>query len=193
MKPARAPRMSVEDRQAAILDAVIPLLAVHGKDLTSRQIAEAAGIAEGTVFRAFGDKDTLINAAVDRFLDPVRMQAEMRGEITSDDLETAVLEIVRIARKRFADIFKLMALLGHNHRPNKKPQDRIGQVVSEVLSPFLEELNMPPAQVAQVIRLFIFASTVPHLNPDHKLTDREITSIILYGVAGTPKPRKNRN
>ena len=78
--PARTPGgrarpLSVEERQASIIDAVIPLLAVHGRDLTSRQIAEAAGIAEGTIFRAFGHKDSLITAAVAKFLDPARCGA----------------------------------------------------------------------------------------------------------------------
>ena len=46
-----------------IIDAVIPLILEHGVGITSRQIAEAAGVAEGTVFRAFGDKESLIAAA----------------------------------------------------------------------------------------------------------------------------------
>ena len=43
-----------------IIDAVIPLLLKHGADVTSKQIAEAAGIAEGTDLprvRRQGDPD----------------------------------------------------------------------------------------------------------------------------------------
>ncbi|MCU1430433.1 MAG: DNA-binding transcriptional regulator, AcrR family, partial [Actinomycetia bacterium] len=36
-----------------IVAATLPLLLEHGDRVTSRQIAEAAGIAEGTIFRAF--------------------------------------------------------------------------------------------------------------------------------------------
>ena len=49
--------MSVEDRRAAIVEAALPLLIEHGANVTTSQIAAAAGIAEGTVFRAFGDKN----------------------------------------------------------------------------------------------------------------------------------------
>ena len=51
VKPARAKALSVEDRQAMLIDAVTPLLLEHGQAVTTRQIADCAGIAEGTIFR----------------------------------------------------------------------------------------------------------------------------------------------
>ena len=53
-----------------IVEAMLPLLLEHGEMVTTRQIAEAAGIAEGTIFRVFADKDELIAAVVDPALDP---------------------------------------------------------------------------------------------------------------------------
>ncbi|MGM1057892.1 TetR/AcrR family transcriptional regulator [Saccharothrix sp. Mg75] len=60
----RAPAMSPEDRREAIVRATVPLLFVHGANVTTSQIAQAAGIAEGTVFRAFKDKRELVRACV---------------------------------------------------------------------------------------------------------------------------------
>ncbi|WP_367131491.1 TetR/AcrR family transcriptional regulator [Saccharothrix sp. HUAS TT1] len=60
----RAPAMSPEDRREAIVAATVPLLFTHGADVTTSQIAKAAGIAEGTVFRAFKDKQELIRTCV---------------------------------------------------------------------------------------------------------------------------------
>ena len=57
---ARARPLSPEDRRAAILDAVVPLLIDHGAAVTTAEMAEAAGIAEGTIFRVFPDKASLL-------------------------------------------------------------------------------------------------------------------------------------
>ena len=62
-----------------IIDAVIPLLLEHGRAVTSKQIAEAAGIAEGTIFRAFGDKETLVQAAIEKYLDPEPLREALRS------------------------------------------------------------------------------------------------------------------
>ena len=54
--------MSPDERRTAIVEVAIPLLEEHGATLTTKQVAEAAGIAEGTLFRAFGTKDELVHA-----------------------------------------------------------------------------------------------------------------------------------
>src|SRR3954469_4423303 len=70
-KRGRATAMAPDERRRAIVDVVVPLLLEHGGDVTTRQIAEAAGIAEGTIFRVFPDKDALWTAVVEQTLDPV--------------------------------------------------------------------------------------------------------------------------
>lgn len=50
--------MSPEQRREMIVRAALPLVVEYGTSVTTAQIARAAGIGEGTIFRAFGDKDT---------------------------------------------------------------------------------------------------------------------------------------
>ncbi|WNM38740.1 helix-turn-helix domain-containing protein [Micromonospora halotolerans] len=73
----RAPGMSPDERRAMIVRAALPLLATHGAAVTTAQVARAAGIGEATVFRAFPDKDTLLDAAVAEALRPDTALAEL--------------------------------------------------------------------------------------------------------------------
>jgi AcrR family transcriptional regulator len=43
VKPARAKALSIEDRQAMLIDVVTPLLLEHGQAVTTRQIADSSG------------------------------------------------------------------------------------------------------------------------------------------------------
>ena len=62
--------MSSDNRRRAIVEAITPLLIEHGGGVTTRQMAEAAGIAEGTIFRVFSDKCALIHEAIKSGMDP---------------------------------------------------------------------------------------------------------------------------
>ncbi len=63
--PTRAAPLPPDERRAAIVAAAIPLVCDHGAAVTTREIAEAAGIAEGTIFRVFATKEDLLDAVVD--------------------------------------------------------------------------------------------------------------------------------
>src|SRR5690348_9022981 len=66
----RVAPLAPDDRRAALIEATIPLLIEHGTAVSTRQIAQAAGVAEGTIFRVFPDKASLVMAAVRHGIDP---------------------------------------------------------------------------------------------------------------------------
>src|SRR3954454_10741580 len=78
-KSRRAAALPPEERRAAIVAAALPLLAAHGTAVTTREIAEAAGIAEGTIFRVFADKEALIRAAIEKAFDPAPLVAALEA------------------------------------------------------------------------------------------------------------------
>ena len=66
----RATSMSPDDRRKAIVTALVPLIVERGGEVTTREIAQAAGIAEGTIFRVFPDKKSLLMAAAEEAINP---------------------------------------------------------------------------------------------------------------------------
>lgn len=181
----RASPLSVEDRRAMIVDAVIPLLIEHGRGVTSRQIAESAGIAEGTIFRAFGDKESLVQAAIEKYLDPGELQAGLAAIDANLPLEVKIRRIIELMQGRFHHVMGFMAALGEFGRPPvKNPRMQLAEIIAGVLRPDLDRLNVPPARVAQYIRLVTFASTITEFNQDNEFDAETLTSLIVNGISG---------
>ena len=184
-QPRRASPLPVEDRRAMIIDAVIPLLIEHGRGVTSRQIAECAGIAEGTIFRAFGDKESLVQAAIEKYLDPEEFKAGLEAIDAGLPLEVKIRRIIELMQGRFRYVMGFMAALGEFGRPTVKNQRMLfAELIAGVLLPDLDRLNVPPAQVAQYIRLVAFASTITEFNRDNEFDAESLTSLIMNGIAG---------
>lgn len=121
----RAPALSRDDRRAAIIDATVPLLREHGRAVTTKQIAEAAGIAEGTIFRVFATKDAVIDAAIPQAFDRSRMLAELAAIDRSLPLRARLTAFVTVLQTQFVAIFDLMAALGFVAPP--QPPRRIAR------------------------------------------------------------------
>lgn len=182
----RAQPLAPDERKAMIIDAVIPLLVEHGRGVTSRQIAEAAGIAEGTIFRAFGDKETLVSAAIEKYLDPEPLRDALRAIDPGLPLEHKVRAVILLMRERFQSVMRIMAVIGPE-RPHI-PQERheFARIIARIIEPEAAALNLPPERVAYVLRLLSFASAFPALNEGLEFSVDELARIALLGVAGRP-------
>lgn len=169
-----------------IIEATMPLLVEHGPSLTSKQIAEAADVAEGTIFRAFGDKETLIEATIKKFLDPEPLRRELRSIPAELPLEDKMIRIVELMRRRFSDVFRVMAAVRKPHRPHHDAHKIFAEIIAEVLKPHVEELNWSAERCAHTIRLVTFAASLKPFNVGMEFDSRELTAILLYGLAGEP-------
>ena len=185
----RAKPLAPDDRRDAILDAVVPLLREKGREVSTRELAEAAGVAEGTLFRAFGDKEKLISAAVERIFDPTPLWASLRGIDLTLPLEDKLREVLIRMHEHFRRVVSAVIALGLRERPHHGPEHRERHIADEAhLVGILEELfaldehrlTVPVATVAEYVRLVSFASSMPMRQS--ALGDDVLSHLIARGV-----------
>ncbi|MEV7864614.1 helix-turn-helix domain-containing protein [Streptomyces sp. NPDC088124] len=80
MTQARAPRADAVRNRKKILDAAREQISLHGPEAGMDEIAAAAGVAVGTLYRHFPNKTDLVAAVIAEYLDGVAAGAEAAVE-----------------------------------------------------------------------------------------------------------------
>src|SRR6185295_5064952 len=145
-RETRSRPMAAADRRRAILEVVVPLLIEKGASVTTAQVARAADIAEGTIFRVFPDKSALIFEAVKATMDSTHVADAIRAIDPSAPMRVRLAEAAGVLR----DHFNRMAALGESLRSvsalqGAKQRD-VGRLIKEssaVISAALGDLFEP--------------------------------------------------
>jgi AcrR family transcriptional regulator len=183
----RARPLAPADRREAIIAATRPLLYEHGRDTTTKLIAEAAGIAEGTIFRSFSTKDELFDAVLEREFDPEAFLARVAAIDPALSLRDRLVAYTELLQARFLGIFRLMAAMGMPKPPAKFQDEAARRRLhdSGLMTLFAgdaERFTLPVDRVAELVRGLTFAATHPHLTEQRPLAPEEIVDVILHGV-----------
>jgi AcrR family transcriptional regulator len=185
--------MAPAERRAAIVDAARPLVMRYGSAVTTRQIAEAGGIAEGTIFRVFPDKESVVQAVVAEVFDPEPTLRELAAVDRGLPLRERLVAATAVLQGRLSQVFGLLDALGWIRPPEKEEADRrpsppaaindaLRAAMVEIIGPDERALRVPASELAHVLRLLVFSGTHPMISDGRLLSPEQIVSILLDGL-----------
>jgi AcrR family transcriptional regulator len=184
----RAAPLSPDARRASIIAATLPLLRMYGREVTTSQIALAAGVAEGTLFRVFPDKEALITATVASVFDPTAGEAEVARIDPELPLRDKLITAIEMLQRRVGEIWQLFSMLGRAAPPEARlpppaqmDDSRLRAALAKLFEPHRDEIRCAPEEGARFLRAIAFAGTHPRLT-GIPMTPHEIVTLLLDGI-----------
>jgi AcrR family transcriptional regulator len=196
--------MAPDERREVLVDVYLQLARAHGRRPSTSEIAAAAKVAEGTIYRAFRTKDELEAEAVQFAFCPAPVRHEIAAIDPGLSMRDRLVEFTRILQQRFTDVFGLMTALGiappardghdacfaaGHHLPDAGGSDECSprhqpllDAIAELLEGSREEFVVAPEDVIHRIRLLTFSGSHPAISDGRLLTPEEIVDTILDGV-----------
>lgn len=182
-KTKRAAALPPDERRSMIVAATLPLLIEYGDRVTTKQIAEAAGIAEGTIFRAFGDKDEVIAAAIESALDQEPLEAALSAIPADLSFEQGLAAAVVIMQQRVIDVWQIMSSVGTRfHEMTRRPMTDSDALV-RLFEANRAQITVEPIVAARLLRALTLSTTHPMLAGEPRSPD-ELVHLFLHGVGG---------
>lgn len=110
-------RKDVARNRALLLATADRLIAVRGLDLTFHELAEAAGVGVGTVYRHFADKNALFSALIEQRFHTAR-DILLAAEQIEDPVEALRAAVLRLCEYQCTDraMWQVMLSVADHHR-----------------------------------------------------------------------------
>lgn len=188
----RVPAMAPEERREALIAATIPLLHEHGLDVSTRQIAHAAGVAEGTIFGVFESKSRLVVCSVIKALDPQPTLDRLAAIDRSAGLRERVAAAAELVHARFTENAHLMSaarkLLFTNepdpdaHQRMVASRQQLHAAVAAVFAPDAGRLRIDPDRAARLLLLHCSADAFGPFGEPDAFRGEDLAALLLDGI-----------
>lgn len=197
----RAAPLPLDERRAALVAATEPLLEQFGREVSTRQIAEAAGVAEGTIFRAFATKEALIDAVIEDAFNTQRTCNELAQIDPGLALEERLCAAVVILQNRLRRVVTLFGSLrlrseAHDHDRFRAKQQADNELLNSAIALLIEadkdQLRLDVMEAASALRTITFSITHPILGDQRLAQPQQIVDLVLYGIRQYPEPDGER-
>ena len=155
----RAQKMTIEKRREQILKVALPMVAKSGSAIKTSDISKAAGIADGTLFRVFQDKQALLDACLEETLDPRGLVQEIVDSLGVNPIEACLEQAGNALIAYFRAALPIMHSILPIARSDAKRETIIAEMFRELMQTtenFMSvltdrgNLSGEPAQLAQV-------------------------------------------
>jgi AcrR family transcriptional regulator len=186
---ARAKALPPDERRQSIIDAALPLVSANGAAVRTRDLANAAGVAEGTIFRVFADKDALIEACIDEVLSPETLRTSFEHIDSTLPIEDRLRSAVEVIQRRTERMFQLLNTLNlsrNSIRSRSKFSHEETQALARLFEPDADRFRLSPIECARILRGLAFMTAHPLFSEDETPDAAAVVSIALHGVAAPP-------
>jgi AcrR family transcriptional regulator len=177
----RAAVLPPDERRSTIVQATLPLLLAHGEMVTTRQIADAAGIAEGTIFRVFDDKDAVLRAVLDAVFDPAPFEEAVAAIDPDVPFEAALRMIIDLLQRRSEAIWRVASSLGPRFHDHARQHLDVSPALVAFFKRHRDHVTLGPVEAARVARSLTISVTHPSL-VETPMAPKKIVDLFLHGV-----------